>query len=307
MKVLYRAFGIRISSTIPLPELPLDHSINDNVDVTVDTGDLASLWNEMVTGEDNFVAREDTFIFKIADTATFCIQGGSRIVVSSIPGADADKIRLFVLGTCMGVILMQRRVLPLHGSAIVIDGRAYAIIGESGAGKSTLAAAFLHRGCQLLTDDVIAVSIDPDSGQPMVHPAYPQQKLWQESIDRLGLQSDGFRPIFERETKYAVPVASEFSQEAIPLAGVFELVKSQDEEVALHKFSRLEQLHVFMKHTYRSSLIPQLGLEQWLFSFVTSMASQVDTYRLTRPINGFTAQDLAVQIGQIADKGVCVS
>ena len=54
---------------------------------------------------------------------------------------------------------MQRKVLPLHGSAIAINGKAYAIIGDSGAGKSTLALAFLNRGYRLLTDDVIAVSL----------------------------------------------------------------------------------------------------------------------------------------------------
>ena len=59
----------------------------------------------------------------------------------------------------MGAILMQRKILPLHGSAIAIDGKAYAIVGDSGAGKSTLASAFLNKGYQLLSDDVIAVSL----------------------------------------------------------------------------------------------------------------------------------------------------
>ena len=38
-----------------------------------------------------------------------------------------DKIRLLFLGTCMGALLIQRKILPLHGSAIEIDGKAYAI------------------------------------------------------------------------------------------------------------------------------------------------------------------------------------
>ena len=58
-----------------------------------------------------------------------------------------------------GALLMQRKILPLHGSAVAIDGKAYAIVGDSGAGKSTLASAFLNKGYQLLSDDVIAVSL----------------------------------------------------------------------------------------------------------------------------------------------------
>ena len=73
--------------------------------------------------------------------------------------ADEDKIRLYILGTCMGALLMQRKILPLHGSAIAIDGKAYAFVGDSGAGKSTLASAFLSKGYKLLSDDVIAVSL----------------------------------------------------------------------------------------------------------------------------------------------------
>ena len=50
------------------------------------------------------------------------------------------------LGTCMGALLMQRKIFPFHGSAIAINGKAYAIVGDSGAGKSTLASAFLKKG-----------------------------------------------------------------------------------------------------------------------------------------------------------------
>ena len=63
----------------------------------------------------------------------------------------------------MGAILMQRRLLPLHGSAIAINGKAYAIVGDSGAGKSTLASAFLNKGYQLISDDVIAVSLSQEN------------------------------------------------------------------------------------------------------------------------------------------------
>ena len=38
----------------------------------------------------------------------------------------------YLLGTCMGTILMQRKILPLHGSAIEIEGKVYAIVGDSG-------------------------------------------------------------------------------------------------------------------------------------------------------------------------------
>ena len=64
---------------------------------------------------------------------------------------DEDMIRLYILRDMYGTLLMQRKILPFHGSAIAINGKAYAIVGDSGAGKSTLASAFLKEGYQLLT------------------------------------------------------------------------------------------------------------------------------------------------------------
>lgn len=42
----------------------------------------------------------------------------------------------------MGAILFQKKILPVHGSAIDIDEKAYGFIGDSGEGKSILASAF---------------------------------------------------------------------------------------------------------------------------------------------------------------------
>lgn len=96
------------------------------------------------------------------------MEHGKRIVVCPQPGADEKKVRLFILGTCMAVIMMQRGILPLHGSAVVIDGWAYAFVGHSGAGKSTLSAALASRGYPLLTDDVVALTWDAGE-EPSYH------------------------------------------------------------------------------------------------------------------------------------------
>ena len=104
------------------------------------------------------VVKENLVMFQIPDIATFLIQDGKTISFLPLKGYDEDIIRIYLLGTCMGSLLMQRKVYPLHGSAVVIDGKAYAFVGESGAGKSTLALTFLNHGYQLLSDDVIAVS-----------------------------------------------------------------------------------------------------------------------------------------------------
>ena len=70
---------------------------------------------------------------------------------------------------------------------------------------------------------------------PVVTPSYPQQKLWQESLDQLGMSMErgNYRPVYRETAKYAVPVATRFCDGQVPLAGVFELVKSEAEAVTL--------------------------------------------------------------------------
>lgn len=142
-KIVYKAFGLIMMSDIRLPELPeIIDKQQDVIDIVIELADLTELWKEFAEPNRHFVVKENIVLFQISNTAIYLIEEGKRIVVSPLHDADEDHVRLYVLGTCMGALLQQRKVLPLHGSAIAIDGKAYAIVGDSGAGKSTLASAF---------------------------------------------------------------------------------------------------------------------------------------------------------------------
>jgi hypothetical protein len=287
----FLAFGFKILSDIPLPELPQTIVHKDKFDIEVKIDDLSYLWNEYgVPGK--FIVKDDFVLFQIKNTATFCIQEGERIIVSPFFEGEIDKIRLFVLGTCFGVILMQKKILPLHGSAIVIDQKAYAIVGESGAGKSTLASTLLSRGYKLLSDDVIPVTINKD-GVPFVIPSYPQQKLWKDSIRMFGMNSTDFRPLFERETKYAIPVESQFCTTPFPLVGVIELVKTVNDKSEVRQINNLEGLHTLFSHTYRNLLISRLGLTEWHFHYLVSFIYKIKMIQIQRPAHINTTNYLA--------------
>jgi hypothetical protein len=290
-KVIYKAFGLSIVSDIFLPELPLIDQDDVPVHVCIKKADLSQLWLDRVINQDRYVASKNLFMFEVPETAIFCIQDGESIIVSPLNGADEDKIRLYLLGTCMGALLMQRRILPLHGSAIAIHGKAYAFVGESGAGKSTLASAFLNKGNQLISDDVIAVTFSQDQ-IPMVMPAYPQQKLWQESLTEFGMETSGYQSIFQRETKFLVPVPSKFIAEPLPLAGVFELSKTASERIEIHPIQGLARLHTLFCQTFRSYLLAKLELLEWHFSTITQISNKINLYQLRRPHSGFTAPQL---------------
>jgi len=300
-EVIYKAFGFSVRSKISLPELLVVDFCGDSVDIEIGFKDLSDLWLELSNSQGKFVMNEALVMFKVLDTAIFLIEEGRRITISPLNEYKEDEIRLYVLGSCMGAILMQRGILPLHGSAVAINGKAYAIIGDSGAGKSTLASAFLHKGYQLLTDDVIGVTFKKGN-IPMVIPSYPQQKLWQKSLDEFGIDNRDFKPIYQRETKFAIPIRSQFSPTPLPLAGIFELVLTEKKEIELKQIDGLARLQTLLIHTYRNSLIQNLGLSNWHFTNSTKIINKIKMYQLRRPLNTFTANELSSLILNCVNK-----
>ncbi|WP_219837794.1 aldolase [Paenibacillus sp. R14(2021)] len=303
-RTVYKAFGLTIASEIVMPELLRESEQTGEADVYIELEDLSHAWNERSGSDDHYAFGDGEFMLNIEGAGIYRVRGGSRISVSPAAGAEATTVRLYLLGTCMGALLFQRQLLPLHGSAVVIGGKAYAFVGDSGAGKSTLAAAFLKLGYPLLTDDVIAVTLSRDR-VPFVIPAYPQQKLWQESIDKLGMQSGRYLPLYQ--TKFAIPVASQFCKEPVPLAGIFELVKSDGEETEIRRLRGLERLPTVRYHTYRQFLISDLGLDHRHFSTSVSLVERIGMYQLRRPAAGFTVDELVNRILAAVDEGAKIS
>nr|WP_273833232.1 aldolase [Pseudalkalibacillus sedimenti] len=295
----YKSFGLQLTSCIYFPELE-EVRLTTNADVSIEISDLTKLWQEE-GNEGKFVVKQGRVLFKIEDTGIFCIEEGERVVVSPLGKENVDKMRLYILGSCMGAILLQRKILALHGSAIAIDGKAYAIVGDSGAGKSTLAASFIANGYKILSDDVIPVSLSNQF--PIVIPSYPQQKLWSKSLEKFGIDKREFNPLFEREDKYAIPVNKHFYNDALPLGGIIELSKSECDQVELSTIRSLQAIHTLFNHTYRNFFVPRLGLMEWHFKITSQISGRVPCYRINRPTSQFTAGEIRDLILSTIKKG----
>lgn len=298
----YKAFGLTIASDLEFPELTQIIQQTNNQDIEIRIEDKTKLYAELYDKPNTYIVRDHLVMFYIPNVALFAVQEGKSITIIPMEDADKNEIRLYILGTCMGAILMQRKVLPLHGSVVAIEGKAYAIIGQSGAGKSTLASAFIKQGYQLLTDDVIAITFVQDGSVPYVTSSYPQQKLWQESLTSFGMESSQYNSIFGRETKYNVPILSDYYADSLPLAGMFELVKSDKEDVDIRPIEKLERFHTLFEHTFRNFFIPQLGLTDWHFQTSANIVKMIEMYQLCRPATGFTAPLLVSTILQTINR-----
>ncbi|WP_078432601.1 ATP-binding cassette domain-containing protein [Metabacillus halosaccharovorans] len=290
-KMSYMAFGVHILSEIPLPELSPMGLEDQGFDVEVVIEDLKMEWEHLAKDKTGYIFKESYVLFRLDDIAIFLIKEGKKISISPLKDYKEDIAKMIVLGTCIGAILLQRNILPLHGSTIAVNGKAYAIVGESGAGKSTLASTFIRDGYPILTDDIIAVSI-LNERTPFVIPSYPQQKLWQETLHEFGKTTSNLKSVYGRQTKYYVPLLAEFLTNPLPLAGIFELVKIDQEEVEVVTKTRLEQLSILYNHTYRNLMISGLRKLEWHFKVSTNILNNINVYQLQRPISRFTSDEL---------------
>lgn len=282
----YTVFGLRIESGIYLPELR--STTGNSADIRIHYGEVPKRLKEPLDEGYFFQAAKDEFLPLIENVAAFYISGGREIVVEPYRQDDFERGRLYLLGTSLGVLLMQRGMAPMHGSTVVMDGQGVMLTGVSGAGKSTLASALRIRGCSLVTDDVSAVQRD-EKGVFWVLPGYPQQKLDEVSAEMTGVDTRGLKRIFDRN-KFAVPVREGFHTEPVRLAAVYEIVPASGEVVSIEPLQGMERVAVMIANTYRIEFVHGLGLKLPHFQQCAAMAKQAPVFRLTRPADGASTE-----------------
>lgn len=287
----YYAFGLYIKSNIQMEELPSLQEVT-NLDLEFNIKKVQSL--TINSSEYEFINDGDIVIFHVPEVATFYVDSGKSINAECLQSSDMQLVKLYILGTCMGIILLQRKILPLHGSLIEIKGKAYAFVGRSGAGKSTLASSFINQGYKLISDDLIAVILK--EGQPWVEPSYPQQKLWQGSLNIFGMDRSEYDSIYGREEKYCIPVKSHFYSKPLPLGGIFELTKTEQSAVEIRSIPNLNRFHLLFNHTYRNFLLHKLNMMDWHFSLSTDIIQNTMIYEISRPIVGVTVEEIREMI-----------
>ena len=145
-------------------------------------------WEETLMVDAQGVGADGDSVFLFAalpDRDVIRITGGlefhlwpDRIVCHVLDGRHRYLVDIALLGMVYALWLEQRGVPVLHGSAAVVGGVGAAFLAASGAGKSSLAAACVHAGHALLTEDLLA--LDGTSGRP----GYPMLRLWPEQAER---------------------------------------------------------------------------------------------------------------------------
>ena len=190
---------------------------------------------------------------------------------------DANSVRLYLLGSGLGALLFQRKLLVIHGNALRVGDGCAICVGHSGAGKSTLAGTFFKRGFQLLADDV--VPIDP-AGNALS--GFPRIKLWQDAADRLGISTAGLRRIRPDMEKFDVPLGDAWHPEPLPVRWLYVLRKSPHPGIHLEPIEGLARLTPLKANTYRPQYMKAMELQQQHLKAIARLARRIRLVRVWR-------------------------
>ncbi|GAA4762076.1 hypothetical protein [Novosphingobium ginsenosidimutans] len=226
---------------------------------------------------------------------------GAGIVIEQPEGADPDEEALWLNGSVYAGVACLKGFLPLHASAVAVDGRAIAFTGPTGAGKSTLAAGLGQLGFPLFCDDSLLVDLHNTEGL-IAMPGHKRLKLLPDALALAGAVAEA--PVGAATGKfYARPAAGDLGQ-PLPLAGLVFLETGPDvrwhEARGAERFVRLEDDH-YTQELFREAAQP--GRAE-LFALRARLAGQVTMARLVRPISaeGFAAS-LALAAQRIRELG----
>lgn len=278
----YNAYGLRIQSDLPLPQLLVsDYNLDKGSAILGDVFIHLQLDYSLHTdppGKENAywkISRESAALI-IRGLGTFHIRQGREITIQPSEYFDEQMIQAVIINAVMAIVLFQRKTLVFHASCVKINDAAIAFLGTSGAGKSLIAGALVARGHYLITEDVAPV--DLLGVQPSIYPGYPMIKMKPQDSAILGLSDQCNKLLHAKEERCQCFVRDSFTALQCPLRYIFVLAINER-----RKIQRLTSKESFMELISHSPpAIWNLLPDQLHFSNIGKLIEKVPVFRVTR-------------------------
>lgn len=205
-KYSYSIAGLIVHSDFPLPALPSEES---SCNISVVEGTVPLSLSEHINFDTwrntRWQTTKDNLLLQGESTPGMIAQRDKIIIDTRTNFLDSMAYSLLI-GPFFCALMYYNGLLPVHGSAVNVDGKGVVFLGNSGSGKSTTAAFCRLFGYGIMCDDLCALNRQENGF--FVNPVFPFVKLCDESastLDASGLKSETHN-YFPR---YSSPVLSE--------------------------------------------------------------------------------------------------
>lgn len=288
---MYQIYGLIIKSELEIPELCISSNKGNKYDVNISFGSVPRFIHQSIFTSTWWQISNSEFYMYIEDVGHYYVTNGKSIIIEPDAGGDMEYIKVFLLGSALGLLMFQRNIIAIHGGTIEINGQGIILTGQSGAGKSTLNSAFRKQGYSFLSDDVSALGKD-ETGHIIIHPAYPHAKLCSDTMLKLGYNLNNFSSLIDREReKYSVPLDKEFSDHITQLGAIYEISVENTENVKIIEVLGIKKFKLLFRNIYRIEITSFLGFDTNYYKQCLEIAQNIPVYNLIRPANKFTVNE----------------
>lgn len=286
----YNVYGLNIKSEIEIEEFIKLDTMEENNIVNIIKGEMSEDIKSEIENGSKIKLLKDKIWFHIDNIATYCISNGNDIKVEVCENADMKLMKVYIMCSCLGFIMLQRNMVAIHGGVIEMDNKAVIFTGDRGAGKSTLTTALRERGYNFISDDVASTKIEK---VPYVMPGFPYQKLCESAMDNFEYDKEKYTSFMsDNEIKYMVPAKDEFVYEPKPLSAIVKLTVGDVEEVTIQELLGGEKLNNIIENIYRGEYIKYLGgMNPMYFKQCIDVAKNIRFFKVVRPANKFTVNE----------------
>lgn len=283
----YWGYGLNITSEINFPEL-LEHDFSiPDVEYIIGKVPDKIIGTSISLKKFSYTVNERELLFKANDVASYYAFDGLKVIIEPFePIEDKREIRLYVLATVMAAILLHRRMLPVHASAIKQNDKLVLITGQSHAGKSTVLAGLLKKSYTVFSDDVVVMNKDKENSSTLAAASYPMIKLWDDTMDKLDDPSFGDRSfrIQKDIDKYGFFFHGNFDKERYPIEKIFILNIENIHDLKTRKLTGKEAFKSLIEQIYRPTLIQSNEIRLLCFTLMSDLVKNCDITEICRPV-----------------------
>ncbi len=279
----YRAYGLGIESEIPLSALTESSPCPD---VQIRRGKVS--FPSAAKGRKTWITVTEAY-FRFDGIGVIRVSHGREMVVEIAAGVDDGTIGLFILGPALGVLLHQRGLLVLHGSAVALNAGVVAFLGMSGWGKSTMAGALGKLGHMVFADDFVGVSLEHD--RPVAFPGFPRLKLGLDAADTLGYPAHSSQPLLPSDERREFSVEGASPWVPRHLERIY--VLAEGEAPAIEPLEPQDAVVELIRHSYAVPCLKGSGSSAEHLRHCASLVNALPVYTLRRPLNLELIHELA--------------
>jgi len=218
----------------------------------------------------------------------FLVEDGKRVTLDRNSSAEDKRLLFHFLHAVTAALFRQRGFLVLHASAANTPAGAIALCGKSGAGKSTTLAAMIQNGCTMVSDD-LTILRRTASGCVEVVPGTAMMHLWDDAAHGVGLDVSGISRHPMRRGKAALEVTGTPCLVPTPLHKIFILEPCTGKNVRLSQLRGAETFDALLDCVYGPLFAEE---HTGLFTTLSSAAAQIGIYRIKRPEDRWTVNEV---------------